>query len=55
MSREKALAGARHAVADVLREKGCVTIVDVFVVAAIGREVRAACEAMGLGVTLGSC
>jgi hypothetical protein len=79
VSREKARAAARKAVAEVLREKGCVTMVDVLVamgrltparvedwrfgrvpdlervvqgslarLSAIGREVRAACEAMGL-------
>lgn len=79
MSREKALAAARAAVATVLREKGAVTVVDVLVamgrlaparvedwrfgrvpylervvqgslgqLSAIGRQVRAACEAMGL-------
>lgn len=79
MSRQKTLAAVRVAVADLLREKGCVTMVDVLVavgrltptrvedwrfgrvpylervvlgslgnLAATLREVRAACEAIGL-------
>lgn len=42
MSREKVLAAARRAVSDVLREKGCVTIVDVLV--AMGRLAPARVE-----------
>lgn len=83
MSREKARAAARRAVAEVPWEKGCVTIVEVLVamgrlstagvedwrfgrvahlervvdsslgtLSAIGREVRAACEALGLESSL---
>jgi hypothetical protein len=47
VSREKALAAVRVAVADLLRQKGCVTIVDVLV--AMGRLTPARVEDWRLG------